>query len=252
MGIVFKLDKTDKRITLLEKLLIADGYKVLADAETTQRTDKTVYVFAPNFVLSASGLTQFEKGSIIYCGKKNATENDNAFKDYKVYEMLKDEEFACKNAIYTAESVILLLLSKTENQLNQLNILVIGYGRCGKALTKYLYDMRANLTVLTSKPYEAMFYCNSKNYGTCSFAEYDVIINTAPSKIIDDSELINLKKNVIVMDIASAPYGLNHKLAKDLNLNADVYPALPAKYRVESATQAIYEYIKKTQGELYE
>lgn len=252
MGIVFKLNKTDKRIMLLEKLLIADGYKVLTDTDTAQKKDKIIYVFAPNFVLSASDLTQFEKGTTIYCGKKNTNDSENAFKDFKIYEMLKDEEFACKNALYTAESVILLLLSKTEKQLNQLNILIIGYGRCGKALTKYLYDMRANFTVLTSKPYEAMLYCKAKEYGYCNYSAYDVIINTAPAKIIDESELISLKQNVIILDIASAPYGLNHKLAKDLNINAEVYPALPAKYRVESATQAIYEYIKKMQGEIYE
>lgn len=250
---VFKLDKTDERIIQLEKLLIkTNQIKILADDDIIPKRDKLVYVFAPNYVFKHNGLQQFRGGSEIYCGKISDDDIDKDFGDFKIYEYLKDETFAYKNAKLTAEATVMLLLKKINYQLEKAKILVIGYGRCGKALTKYFYDMRADFTVATSKPYEAMLYCDAISYDACDYSLYNVIINTAPIKIIEDYELLYLKDDVIIMDISSKPYGFNFKVTKNLNLDAEIYSALPAKYRVESATQTIYEFIKKTQGEIYE
>ena len=74
---------------------------------------------------------------------------------------------------------------------------------------------------------------NALPYGE-SIEEFDFIVNTAPARIIDEARLTKMKPDAEIVDIASPPYG--------------VYPALPVKYRSESAGQIIAKIV--TEGKL--
>ena len=76
------------------------------------------------------------------------------------------------------------------------------------------------------------------------FTPYDVVINTAPQQIIDDKEVLTFSSNAVYIDLASKP-ALSLNFAKYLGIDAEIYPALPAKTAPISAGEAIADYVKR-------
>ena len=81
---------------------------------------------------------------------------------------------------------------------------------------------------------------------TCG--KYDIIFNTIPSLILDEQKLKLLKKNAVIIDLASKPGGVDFNKAKELNIKTIWALALPGKVApVTSAKylqECIQEYIK--------
>ena len=65
-----------------------------------------------------------------------------------------------------------------------------------------------------------------KNY----IEEYDLIINTIPSMIIDEELLHYISPTSYILDIASYPGGVDFNKAKEYGINAFLLPSLPLKY----------------------
>ena len=77
------------------------------------------------------------------------------------------------------------------------------------------------------------------------FSQYDLVINTVPERIIADNEVLTFKDHAIYVDLASKP-ALNLDFAKYLGIDAEIYPALPAKTAPKSAGKAIADYVRRT------
>lgn len=207
------------------------------------------YVFAPAVRIGLAEVNMLDYGAKVYAGGvQNVARQALLDKEITVYDYNSSAEFSLKNAEYTAESTLTVLLNKLNTQLADNSILLIGFGRCGRAIAKYLYGLNANFTVMTSSPTYAGLYTRAVGYDYITLDEFDVIINTAPAKVIADNCLEFLKKEVIIIDIASEPYGLDHSIAKELGYDSAVYPALPAIHRSVSAADSIVNFIISTEG----
>lgn len=75
-----------------------------------------------------------------------------------------------------------------------------------------------------------------------NLGNYDIIINTIPFQILDSERLDLVKKDVVLIDVASNPGGVDRKAAKEKDLKLIWALSLPAK--VAPLTSAIY--IKET------
>ena len=69
-----------------------------------------------------------------------------------------------------------------------------------------------------------------------------VIVNTAPCRLIDDVAALSIRHDAVYIDLASTP-GVNLAMLRNMGLDADVYPALPAKCAPESAAAAMRDFI---------
>ena len=76
------------------------------------------------------------------------------------------------------------------------------------------------------------------------FAPYDIVINTVPLAVVNDADLTSMKKDAVYIDLASKP-AVNLEYARYLGVDADIYPALPAKTCPYSAAKAMQEYISE-------
>ena len=63
-------------------------------------------------------------------------------------------------------------------------------------------------------------YVKLENF-TDKSANIDVIINTVPALIFDEGRLERFNRNSILIDLASAPYGVSDKLAEKYNYNTN-------------------------------
>ena len=209
---------------------------------------KNTHIFAPNILLGAKDLEGFNGGEIVIGGRADneAIALFNSL-DIKYFNMLEDEIFQARNARLTAEGTLDIILSHSFISIDRLKVLVIGFGRTGAAVVKLLRDVGVNtLTVATNSSLRpAMAFADnvikSSNF---DFAPYDIVINTAPQQIIDDKEILTFSSSAIYIDLASKP-ALSLNFAKYLGVDADIYPALPAKTAPISAGEAIADYVRR-------
>lgn len=169
-------------------------------------------------------------------------------KNVKYIDVLKREEFTVLNTIATAEGTIQIAMEETQKTVHGSKVLVMGFGRIGKVLAKMLDGIGAKVSCEARKNediawikaygYEPV-YLNDLNE---NLGNFDIIINTIPFQILDDERLNLVKKDVVLIDVASNPGGIDRKAAKAKDLKLIWALSLPAK--VAPLTSAIY--IKET------
>lgn len=156
-------------------------------------------------------------------------------KGINIYDFFKYEEVAIKNAIPTAEGAIMTAIEKSDKTLFGSKALVIGYGRCGKILSRTLSCIGADVSVTYRKQldraYIDAFGMKSIHidellaYASC----FDFIFNTAPAPVIDREILKRISKDTIIIDLAQAPGGVDFSYAKKLNVKALYCPGIPGR-----------------------
>lgn len=174
-------------------------------------------------------------------------------KHNQVIDFMQKEEFAILNAIPTAEATIEIILKNTKKILQNGNCLILGFGRIGKVLGYKLKGLSAKVTCMITSEVEKA-WAIAYGYETISIEnlqknctklkQYDIIINTIP-KIILKEELKEIKKETLVIDLASKPYGIDRKIAEQEKLNFIEALGLPRKIGTNDISK-IYERYYKT------
>ncbi len=164
------------------------------------------------------------------------------------FDYMKNESYVLKNAFLTAEGAVSYLELNTPYSLINSDILIIGYGRIGTALHKLLSAYGAIITVCSrSKSSEALARFNGARH--IGFDElkksssFDVIINTVPHPVLNETELKVLKQSCIILDLASFPGGVDNHVAKSLGLTVLNGRGMPSKFTVQTAGELIGEAI---------
>ena len=161
------------------------------------------------------------------------------------HDLMEDPALAWFNTLATAEGAICEAIIASPVNLHQSHCLILGYGKCGKALAQYLKGMFCHLDILTDDTTEqAQASLAAHRTGTLSHMErllpdYDFIFNTVPALILTASLLEKADPRVTIIDIASAPGGVDYEAAKKLNLTARSALGLPGKYSPASSARGI-------------
>lgn len=161
-----------------------------------------------------------------------------------VHDYMRCPEFTVKNAAVTAEGAVSELMKQTKTALCDMRVLVVGWGRIGKLLINKLTAL-CPAVCLMSKSSEARALASA--LGCTSLAPdcppellggFDAVINTAPAQVIPD--LRAFKDSCILLELASAPGGIDEKAANDLGLDLAILHGLPGRYAPESAAKAMF------------
>lgn len=192
------------------------------------------------------------RGKTIIAGSVSDNIKDMAKKyDIQLYDFLDDEDFAIYNAIPTAEGAIEIAMRETNYTINSSNCLILGYGRIGKVLADLLDGLHANITIAARKN-EDFAWIKARGY---NFTEYhrlhdilpstDILFNTVPSLIIKREELEFMKKDSLIIDLASKPGGIDFKCAEDMNIKAQLALGLPGKVSPKSVAEYMANKVRK-------
>ena len=76
-----------------------------------------------------------------------------------------------------------------------------------------------------------------------NICKMDIVFNTIPYKILDKSTLILMSKETLIIDLASAPGGVDYEVAEKLGIKAILASALPGKVAPDSASDYIKEFV---------
>lgn len=181
-------------------------------------------------------------GGIIPCNKKSTLK-----KSSEAYDFYRDD-FMILNAIPTAEGAIKEVLNNIKKTIRSCKCLVTGYGRIGKVLCTLLKNMGVDVTAAmrsnTDFAYAEIHGIKTENISDFSM-EYDVIFNTVPHIILNQKRLKQCQKDVLIIDLASEPGGIDKECTKSLKIKSIHALGLPGKYFPETAGKIIKTVIYK-------
>lgn len=198
------------------------------------RADGTVSAYGKNnrFLL-ASQMARCNPDLLLLAGSVAPPLDDLLAGQCRLVVTGEDEELALLNAIPTAEGAIHKAMELSPVTLHGSIALVIGLGRCGAALARALRGLGAHVRVLVRRRESAAlaFSAGFTPYiiadADTALAESDFIFNTVPAPLLDASLLSKVKREALVLDLASAPGGTDFDAAASLGLQAVLLPALP-------------------------
>ena len=170
-------------------------------------------------------------------------------KTNKLFDYFKREDVTIKNTIPTAQGIIKTMIDNIEYTIHSSNCAVFGYGRVGKVTADMLSSLGADVTVCARKnadiaaaEIKGMKGCFISNFHNIS-NKFDIMINTVPAIVIDRKILENVKKDCLIIDVASSPYGTDFTAAFELGLHAVQCPSLPGKVAPKTAGKIIADAI---------
>lgn len=176
-----------------------------------------------------------------YCAERNA----------RIFDYFDDEELTLKNAHLTAEGTIGIILRETARSIGGSDILILGYGRVAKDCAETFSKLGAK-TSIAARSQDARKSAEAAGFKAYDFIDEqalksaDVVINTVPQTVLDRPRLALLKKEALVIDLASKPYGTDFGSAAELGIKALTAPGLPGKTVPKTAGYFIAESIIKS------
>ena len=189
---------------------------------------------------------QADKAGFIFGGQLSECFTEELrLRSIKYYDYFTSETLALYNAVPTAEGVAGILINELPMTVRDMKCCITGYGRTGKAIAALLKGMGAAVTVAVRNPRDfALAHSNGITpipYSDLSEKEqsFDTVINTVPAKVLTKAELKNLNSDCVLIETASAPFGIDFQSAKELALTVIKANSLPGRVAPKTAGEII-------------
>lgn len=264
----------DKRQLYLADSFIKDGYKVIMGGFDTIKSvgeiaissvrDAAAYgdiiVFPLPSVRTDGSINAPFSGGNVYLGEEElelikykpifASFREKLLRAYPVlkssavFDYSAREDFAILNAVPTAEGAVQCAMSAYEGTIAGSKSLVTGFGRIGKVLSKTLNALGSNVTV-SARRFEDLAYINALGYSAENTEQlkrvhgYNLVFNTVPAMIFDETLLKNTDRDTLIIDLASLPGGVDFEAARALKIDAQRALSLPGKCAPKAAAEII-------------
>ena len=244
------IDSTEKLETILEDVEVVVGpIPFSKDSLTVNST------FVDSKILIKELLEKM-RGKILIAG--NISEDVKKLaKSYniQVIDVMKSEKLAVLNTIATAEGTIELMIANTDTIIFDSNVLILGFGRVAKTLANRLKGLVKSITCASREDEELAWIevygyekLDLKDFVKCQESKkclenYKVIINTIPSMILDAEKLQYVNKEVLLIDLASNPGGIDKEETKKQGLKLIHALGLPGKVAPKSSAKFIKDII---------
>lgn len=183
-----------------------------------------------DIILSAGRNALMLAGKAPALVKKYAVEHNVRLIDYFDYE-----ELQIKNTVPTAEGALEIAMHELPVTIMDCSAIVIGYGRVAKTLARTLLALKAKVAC-AARSEKDLAWASVDGCTPIKLEKFlsappksDVIFNTVPFCIIKKDTLEKLNKNTVIIDLATAPGGVDTNAAGELGIKAFLAPSLPGK-----------------------
>ena len=234
---------TDERGMMLRKLAQEKGYLL-----TEVNPDAVVLPLPKGKYADLKRC--YKKGQLFIAGMTDeAIEAEAKAQEWRMKRVMEDETFLMENAILTAEGAVYKAMCARKGALCRCRCLVAGYGRIGKALTGMLRGLGSDVTVAARRE-AARRAAGDNSVDMLQMADVagkmDMVFNTVPSVIFTEEILKTMQKDVVLMELASAPYGMDMEAAVRQGLNVQIEGGLPGRYCPRDAAKAWMDFIERS------
>lgn len=196
-------------------------------------------------VIDQDFFRQLEPRTLIVTGSLSAFLRSAAERfNQQVLEFAELDEIAIPNAIPTAEGAIQLAMEHTEFTIDNSVCLTLGYGRVARALAQRLLCFGAQVVVAARNQRQrqeaAEIGCRTVPLSRLAveIKAADLVFNTIPAPVLT-AEIINegaeANPNLLLIDLASAPGGIDFAAAGKRGIKALLALGLPGKVAPQTA-----------------
>lgn len=241
----------------LDKALLSEKVRKLSESEPADCVILPVPVesnrlgalnapFSQGGISASAVLEKLPEGTLVCGGKISGRLKEcGAQNGLRMSDLMQRPEFVAGNAAITAEAAAAILMQRTDFALFGRSVLVIGWGRIGKLLAQKLKALGMRVFVM-SRNAESRAMARSLGYGslapTDALPRIDAVANTAPAAVLTD--LSRISSPCILLELASAPGGIDAAAAQRLGHRYFAAPGLPGKYAPRTAGVLIAETAK--------
>lgn len=240
----------DNRMDYVAQKLYDFGYEVARNAEGINAS--SVIVLAPPVgeQITKTIVPLLQTGQRVYGGVvSNRLIHECKKLGIRCVDYLKIDNVTSQNATLTAMGIIRKATIE-KAVIKESNCLVVGFGYCGKAISKELSASSARVDVMVRRQ-DLKHMIDSLGYGYVNFSEiachnfekYSYIFNTVPAQVLDEKLLSSFSPNVMIFDIASAPGGTDFSYCKQNGIYAVHYLGIPGKEYPKEAGDIIADTI---------
>ncbi|MDP4153828.1 MAG: dipicolinate synthase subunit DpsA [Bacillota bacterium] len=238
-----------------EKLPSGDAYIIAKEADvivlplTFSNDNENINApFSDQKIDIATLFKNISSSSIVLAGKVDDYLADLAReRNIKLFDYLDREEMSILNAVPTCEGALELAISEMPITLWESEVLICGYGRVGKMLAKNFDALGARVTVAV-RSHKDSAWIRAYGYAAAGYRgleeicdKFDLIINTVPSLVLDEKLLRAVKDDVLIIDLASKPGGVDFTAAGRLRRKVIWALSLPGKVAPITAGRIIEE-----------
>ena len=164
---------------------------------------------------------------------------------HRIIDYFKDAELVRQNCIPTAEAALEIAMHRLDVTVKGTKTLIIGFGNVASECARVFGALGSEITCAVRRE-ETAQKAAAAGFGSVlitpgrAFTEgFDIIINTAPALVIDETQLLSVKRGALIIDLASKPGGTDFDAAARLGVRAVHALALPGKYAPVSAGEYI-------------
>lgn len=249
---IFGFDKLEKKLDIEESSSLREAIKdadIIIGPLPFTRDEKTINAPFYSGKIDINDMVKLvHSEQLLTVGKVDEdilelfNKNNINIKDY-----FHREEMQILNAIPTAEGAIKLAMAEMPITIHGSNILILGYGRIGKVLSKMIQGIGATVYVAARK-YSDIAWIKSCGYNPVLFKDIeehlynmDLVFNTVPELILDEYMLNKINGKSIVIDLASKPGGVDFEKAEALGVKVNHALGLPGKAAPVTAARVIKE-----------
>ena len=167
------------------------------------------------------------------------------------FDPAHDEALLRVNAQLTAEGAIARAMERPGRALLGCTCVVTGFGRIGQALTVRLTSLGAFVIVCARneaqmrRAHELGAHPLPLERIAQACAQADVIFNTVPARILQETALARIGGETLLIELASPPYGADPETAKRLNVRMVLAGGLPGRYAPMDAGAALFEALQQ-------
>ena len=209
----------------------------------------------PKSTVSEEWADQLPRGQKVVCGLTDKDFDALATRrGWRMLRVLQDEVYTLENAALTAEGAVFTAMDGSDRSILNAECLIVGFGRIGRALTQRLRALGAKVTVAARRE-ESRREAGEGSVNISQIPDVigkmDFVFNTVPHPVIGREALEKVKPSALLIELASAPYGIDREEAKRLELSLRAEGGLPGRYCPISAAQALLCYMEReeTQNE---
>lgn len=208
-------------------------------------------------ILTEQHIRSLPKHCIVFTGIARSYLKDLCEKyQIQLFELLQRDDVAIYNSIPTVEGALMLAIQHTDITIHNSVTIVLGLGRVGLSLARVLHAIGAKVRVGVRKSEDIAraFEMGIPAFHISELAQQvkdaDLIFNTVPALIIDASVLTQVPYDVVIIDLASKPGGVDYQYAEKRGIKAILAPSLPGIVAPKTAGNIIAQAIIQVVSEI--
>lgn len=183
---------------------------------------------------------------VIYTGTANDYLIDLAKKcNRELIILFERDDIAILNSIPTAEATLQIAMEKTKFTIHGANILITGFGRIGITIARLFHQVGAHVTVAARKQAdfarirEMRMHPIHTNQLNNAVEHNDICVNTVPQLLFTKDIVKLMKKDTLIIDVASKPGGTDFDATEEKGIKAIHALGLPGSVAPKTAGNII-------------